>query len=119
MTPPRLDRDTTREWQTINALRAQGWHVLHSDPVLWSEEEVAAVEEALQQRLDAVVLLDLAEYERNSRGLVGLICVPCERVWAYDDRSKTAYREANDEVRLHFRDKHADIPQPFRGSLRV
>lgn len=40
---------TGRQWQTIEALRADGWFVLEADPSLWTEADRQRLETALER----------------------------------------------------------------------
>lgn len=46
---------TGRQWQTINALRSDGWFVLEADPSLWPDEDADAVAQALADRAAVLV----------------------------------------------------------------
>ena len=50
---------TGRQWRTVEALQADGWLVLPSDPILWSEAETARLRDGLEQ---------IDEYERAQQG---------------------------------------------------
>lgn len=38
---------TGRQWQVVEALKADGWFVLEVDPALWSEEDRTRVRAAM------------------------------------------------------------------------